>query len=565
MMMRCRPLPLQYSAAKRFGAHYTPLELAEFVAERALKYFGKSGQFSAIDPAMGDGALLQAVCQALRERGRIQDCALHGFDTNPDTLAEVAKRIDRSQGYLSLDLRIQDFLDHALSNGSRENEFCLFETTQYDLVVANPPYVRTQILGASRSKELAEAFALDGRVDLSSAFIVAIGRVLAESGIASIIVSNRFMKTTAGSSVRRYLAEQFDILEIWDFGDTRLFEAAVLPAVLVLRKKQEPGRVVEAKFTSIYSTRCPVQANPAKSVLEAIRESGDYTLEDSRSFRVSAGLLDITQSLEKPWRLSNSSQDSWLARVSEHTHARFRDVGKIRVGVKTTADSVFINSEWAKKSGMQVPELVRPLITHVGAQRWRMGQEHFSRILYTHETVNGKRRPVDLGKYPISAGYLAEHRKALEGREYLRKAGRQWYEIWVPQDPELWKYPKIVFRDICESPTFWMDTTGAIVNGDCYWITCNTSADDRLLWLALAIANTSFVEEFYDHCFNNKLYAGRRRFMTQYVENFPICDPDSMLAKELINIAKTLHGTGQPETEADLHYRENLVRKAFGV
>ena len=38
--------------------------------------------------------------------------------------------------------------------------------------------------------------------------------------------------------------------------------------------------------------------------------------------------------------------------------------------------------------------------------------------------------------------------------------------------------------------------------------------------LLLAVANSSFITKFYDIAFHNKLYAGRRRFMTQYVKKF---------------------------------------------
>ena len=40
----------------------------------------------------------------------------------------------------------------------------------------------------------------------------------------------------------------------------------------------------------------------------------------------------------------------------------------------------------------------------------------------------------------------------------------------------------------------------------------------------LAVANSTFITKYYDAVFHNKLYAGRRRFMTQYVAKFPLPD-----------------------------------------
>jgi hypothetical protein len=170
-------------------------------------------------------------------------------------------------------------------------------------------------------------------------------------------------------------------------------------------------------------------------------------------------------------------------------------------------------------------ELLRPLITHHVAKRWRVSESLKTRVLYPHTTnARGKRVAVDLADYPHAAAYLESHRAQLEGRKYVAEAGRKWYEIWVPQQPRDFAKPKIVWPDISESPTFFLDTSGAIVNGDCYWMTLRDGIDDddRWLYMLLAVANSSFIERFYDTMFHNKLYARRRRFMTQYVRQFPL-------------------------------------------
>lgn len=40
-----------------------------------------------------------------------------------------------------------------------------------DIVIANPPYVRTQVLGTAKAKQLARDFNLTGRVDLYYPFL----------------------------------------------------------------------------------------------------------------------------------------------------------------------------------------------------------------------------------------------------------------------------------------------------------------------------------------------------------------------------------------------------------
>src|SRR5205823_4415703 len=114
-------------------------------------------------------------------------------------------------------------------------------------------------------------FNLIGRVDLYHAFILAMGEALASGGIAGIIVSNRFMTTRAGGSVRERIRQLFDTLHIWDLGDTKLFEASVLPAVLLLRRRMDARSTKPTRFTSIYSApKNGKQASPVQNVVRAL-------------------------------------------------------------------------------------------------------------------------------------------------------------------------------------------------------------------------------------------------------------------------------------------------------
>jgi hypothetical protein len=48
-------------------------------------------------------------------------------------------------------------------------------------------------------------------------------------------------------------------------------------------------------------------------------------------------------------------------------------------------------------------------------------------------------------------------------------------------------------------------------------------------------------ESPFDISFNNKLYAGRRRYITQYVEKFPLTNPEQALSIEIIAKAKEVY------------------------
>ncbi|MGB6065026.1 MAG: N-6 DNA methylase [Desulfomonilaceae bacterium] len=559
------------SEEKAGGVTYTPKLLADFVARQvvaAARNLARSTTLSIFDPSIGHGELLISLLEQLgREKGNCS-VAAYGFETDPESLFLAKRRLEERFAGTPLHFEFGNFLEFVEDNLPDERNYSLFRTDApagYDFIIANPPYVRTQVMGRSQSQILAKKFGLTGRVDLYFPFILGITRLLKPGGIAGIIVSNRFMTTRSGASVRRAIREKCDVLHVWDLGDTKLFGAAVLPAVLLLKAKDKTS-LESPGFTSIYETN-EASEDRVNDPVQALSKEGVIAISDGRRFRVRHGKLSTSGALEGVWRIATESVESWLSTVERHTWCKFRDIGKIRVGVKTCADRVFIRSDWQDLPESERPELLRPVATHHIARRFRaLKPERPNQILYPHEVDQGRRRPVDLPKYPRSKTYLERHRQILERRKYIIEAGRQWYEIWVPQDPEAWQHPKLVFRDISEKPIFWIDQDGSVVNGDCYWLMTTGNHSTDLLWLAAAVANSSFIERFYDLRFHNKLYAGRRRYMTQYVEQFPLPSPADTISQTIIGKAKAIYdcisSTKALEIEKEV---DDLVWQAFGL
>lgn len=526
------------SQRKAAGAHYTPLELANFVAAQ-IATISQDETGMVLDPACGDGELLRAY-RDLRPKSQIV-----GFDLDASALTLAKENVGAGR------FEQRDFLQVALEY---RNGGLFAPVEKADVVIANPPYVRTQVMGADKSQQIANAFSLKGRVDLYFAFLEGIAEILRPGGIAGVIVSNRFMTTKAGAIVRERILANFDIIHVWDLGDTKVFEAAVLPAVLLLRKKDGSAGTI-GRMTSIYTTD-ETSNIEAVSTISALSHTGNVRV-GAQTFLIQHGTLDHS---EGPWRIANDASDSWLAAVKAHTEMTFGDIGKIRVGIKTTADKIFVKRQWNEPR----PELLKPLLTHKSARRYKsLPPTH--EILYTHNMRNGKKAPVNLDDYPISKAYLESHRADLEKRTYVINAGRNYFEIWVPQIPNLWETPKLVWPDIAERATFWISLEAELVQGDCYWLSPDLGKED-LLWLALAVSNSAFVEEFYDRTCGNKLYAGRRRYMTQYVETFPIPDPNTAVSKQIIADAKKLYRLiPSPEANAISSRLDDEVFAAFGV
>jgi type I restriction-modification system DNA methylase subunit len=540
---------------KATGAHFTPPELAAFVARRILKAYGgtKTSHLRVLDPSCGEGELLVALASQLTEK-QLRQTTIIGIESDGSSLAKTKERLQHFH-VNKLEMIKGDFLE--IAQLTEQPQLSLTDDTlnsldNVDIIIANPPYVRTQILGAKRAQQLAEIFSITGRVDLYQAFLVAMTSQLAPDGVLGVITSNRFLTTKGGGSTRSFLNKKYSIREIYDLGDTKFFSAAVLPAVFVGTRKQlnagqnngttsEFLRIYEKQFTNNNSIKDCVSEDSIVNVLER-HDTGMWQV-GKKCYTVSVGELRIPQISSAPWMMVTNTERKWLEKIDQNAYCRISDVTKVRVGIKTTSDKVYIKQDWDELPQQMIPEqsLLHPLLSHEQTGKWQKNADKTQRrVLYPHEMFESKRRPVDLQKYPKAGAYLEHHRDSLEKRTYVIKAGRQWYEIWVPQNPSSWRYPKIVFPDISPVPKFCLDTDSNIVDGNCYWITFRETKLNDLLLLILGVANSSILTQYHDLAFNNKLYAGRRRYLTQYVEKYPLPDPKGKEAKKIITAVKKL-------------------------
>lgn len=556
------------SRAKLEGIHYTPERLAEFVAERLLEHAALpvGRPVRVLDPACGDGALLLALASALVARG--VDAELTGSDIDAHAIDVAERRLGETPDTITFRGLKQDFTE-AIVLKDRDALPAFDEPLdeyEYDLIIANPPYVRTQHLGAKRSQELGRRFGLSGRVDLYQAFIAGFSEVLALGGSFGLIVPNRFLVTRGGESTRRLLAQSFEINEIIDLGDTKQFPAAVLPALVFAMRTGAPSAA--AALSSIYSSSTGDEGIAVGSIYDALArsESGTYDVGVER-WKVSVGSVDLTgrSDFAAPW-VNSFEADNLMARVDAHTTRRFSTLGTIKVGVKTTADKVFIRRDWAQVAPESRPEaeLIFPLVSSESVRRWSCSHSNQS-ILYPYDMTSMKRRPLDLAEHPGAKSYLEAHREVLAGRTYVVEGGREWWEIWVPQKPAAWAGLKIVFPDISVEGRFAIDRSGALVNGNCYWIPIEPEHED-LAYLAVAVANSTLVLRYYDARFGNKLYAGRRRFISQYVSEFPLPDAGDPESQRAIQLARRLEIETDPVLAVELEREADVaVWSAFGV
>lgn len=551
---------------KKTGATFTPKGLANYLAQKICSTVDTSlSSLTVLDPACGDGSLLSAIYEL--EGDRID--SLIGYDTNEQYLQSARLALQCVDSEKKCEFICEDFLTvcpnatNLYSNNLRR-EFA-------DIVIANPPYVRTQILGAVKAKQLARDFNLTGRVDLYYPFLMAMTNALRKGGILGVITSNRYISTKSGSDIRKFLLDNYEVIEIIDLGDTKLFDAAVLPAIFIGRKKESRNSTSKVgKYISVYEAdkddRSEVICS-LKDIYDVLKSErhGSYMVNEQK-YLLKVGLLKHSADKTGIWQMSNEEENEWINAIDAHTAFRIRDKFKVRVGIKSCADNVFISQLWDKEGYKIEKDLIRSMISQENIEAWTIDKDSMLDILYPHYSKDGKRQVYEIDKYPSALRYLQAHKNQLEERKYLIKAGRKWYEYWVPQNPAFWELPKVVFPDISVRPRFCFDESGAVVNGNCYWMCAQNEEEISLLLLIEGISNSSVMIKYHDLCFNNKLYSGRRRYLAQYIEQYPIPSPELDSSKQIVSLVKKLNNISDiNEKKSLISEIDRLVKISFGI
>lgn len=389
---------------------------------------------------------------------------------------------------------------------------------------------------------------------------------LKEGGIICAITSNKYLTTKGGADTRKWLNENYKIFEILDLGDTKPFPAAVLPAIFIGQKIKNASNT-SVPFTRVYETN--ISSNSARvvsSYSDLLSAKPGIISFNKHKYESIKGILDAAQNPKEVWHMATYEDNEWAKKIEENSQCKFEDKFTVHVGIKTTADKVFIKKDWSDLPIKERPEsaVLHNLISSKTITKWIQSNNNLLQILYTNKVENGKRTVIDFTQYPKAWNYLLKNKEQLAKRTYLKRANREWYEIWVPQRPDVMRKNKVVFPDISQRANFMYDNKGLFVDGNCYWITVKSNVSEDYLLLATAVANSSVMEKYHAIKFQNVLYSGRRRYITQYVKKYLLPDIANEYSQKIIRLMKIMI----EENKYDEFFEErvnNYVKKAFNL
>ena len=121
------------------------------------------------------------------------------------------------------------------------------------MVVANPPYVRQELLSPIKPYLESAYRAYHGMADLYVYFYELGLRLLKPGGLLSYVVTNKWMKSGYAEPLRRFFQEEAWIESVVDFGHAKqIFEEVdVFPSIIVARRPTDAPKPDTARLCTI--------------------------------------------------------------------------------------------------------------------------------------------------------------------------------------------------------------------------------------------------------------------------------------------------------------------------
>ncbi len=534
-------------------------------------------------------AALQGVLDTVKDHMALAEEFGSDFDWTYQSGLE--ERINRytQQDYSGVEDFFSPYVDDMLENVRYLKEehndgrlFKMFEDTvlalvvknymEYDYVVGNPPYVRTQNL-PDRQKEMMEQLydSTTGNYDIYCPFYErGLDWLCEDTGKLGYITPNQFMVTDYGEGLRHVLLQEANIEEVYDFRDSGVFEDAKnYPAIVILEDEPDKGareaneiRCVRVKG----DTQAPTNRDLDTAILDSVRKHrGELGYEDEfiNVFDYPQGDLG-----DGYWSLMPPKELEIIHKMEEAGNVTVGDVtDSVFAGTQTSANDVFlvtpvdadrISAGDAGDTVTVIPkgedreyeietDTLRPWLQGRDINRWRgdWSGEH-AIVPYTLEQDDNGEVTSNLideerleNELPLTWEYLAVHRNTLESREGDRFKGRDdWYGFGYPKSMTRFDDPKLICPEIAAEATFMLDDIGTWYFKAAYGVQLEDEFKERTDTFA-ALMNSNALDFYLKHYTTLKV-DGYYKYTTNYLTPLPVAWGDDEVREDIRELITTI-------------------------
>jgi len=231
----------------------------------------------------------------------------------------------------------------------------------FDIVLANPPYVRQELIGGQKG-HLLQLYAdvAEGKSDLYCYFYARGLQLVRLGGMHVFVCSNSWLDVGYGGKLQRYLLENAHVLSIFDSAVERQFSTSDINTIISVVRKGKPPDEATTRFISLRAPFLDALADP-KLRKEVVR---------TRLELWQAGLGETDKSGRKGYtgnkwggKYLRAPDIYWtILEKGKGKLVRLGDIAEVRRGFTTGANKFFyLDAERIRQWGIE-EEFLKPVI-----------------------------------------------------------------------------------------------------------------------------------------------------------------------------------------------------------
>lgn len=370
----------------------------------------------------------------------------------------------------------------------------------FDIVLANPPYVRQELIKAVKP-QLKSVYGdlYSGTADLYVFFYLRGLQLLAKGGMLVFISSNKWFRAGYGQKLRAHIARATTVLTILDFHDLPVFEAIAYPMIFVA--KSQPSADTHAATLAE-----PPDLKPPYPDVKAVIEKHGYLIPPTALGR------------DGKWHLQVPSGDARTAQFSGQQTSALRELlgSDFFRGLSTGLNDAFIidteTRERIIKSDPASSSLIKPYLAGKDVKRWCL-KDRGLWIIYSPWDL-------DIARYPGIAAHLRQFETELKARPECKANRYKWWCMarYGAEYVAYFDLPKIVSTKVSIRPTFTLDVEGHYLGNTSYFATVS---DKEIGLFLLGLLNSFRFFEYAKETFVGK-QSGWYEVQPEGLENFPV-------------------------------------------
>lgn len=375
------------------------------------------------------------------------------------------------------------------------------ESNGFDIIVGNPPYVRSKNIDAETKKNLPLwKTSKVGNADLYIPFFEIGMTLLNESGLLGYITVNTFFKSVNARALRNYLSENQFSLSIIDFGEQMVFKKKLAYTCLAFLSKSHKDSLmyVKAAIADVQEQKNLIYSKIKYSMLDNHRGWNLNKLEVLENIRL---IENAGEALGDKYVIKNGiatlANDVFIFRPTK-TDAQYHYL--VRDGVEYPIEKAIcrdIIKPNILKSEAEIPEKEEKIISPYDANYNVIAEDFFQQ------------------HYPCAYKYLSDCRDILDARDKGEGDYGAWYAFGRTQAISD-SGRKLLFPYMSDLPHF-VYTSQEDMMIYCGYAIYNES-ETELLFLKKVLESTVF--DYYMKNTSKPYATGYYSYAKNYVKNF---------------------------------------------